>query len=229
MMVEPPTPNPDGDVATMESIQAVGNRDRQGVTQDSPIPAGYRIDGKSPPSPSRAPAQNGDNSYESGTNATKQRARLPQIVTTTPDPSTQPKPGLVPIPPPTVDSSESTSLQPIDRRAHIRRASVHQPTQLSTGYSRDVLLRSSFAVSGTAAALLDDSAQGEKALEDETLANVEELLEGFDWGTIGAPGRGEPSAASATEVFERRLLDELNALEAVRSVDVVLEFSRCRV
>ncbi|KAJ9118723.1 hypothetical protein QFC22_003944 [Naganishia vaughanmartiniae] len=215
MMVEPPTPIPGGDVATMESMQDVASKEGRGMAHDSPIPAGYRMDGKNPVPPSRDPAQNDS---KSGTNATKQRARLPQIVTTTPGPSTEQKASRTLDPPPAASNLESASLQPIDRRAHIRRASIHQPAQTSTGYSRDVLLRSSFAVTGTAAALLDDSAQGEKALEDETLANVEELLEGFDWGTISLPGRGEPAAASATEVFERRLLDELNALEAVRVV-----------
>lgn len=97
----------------------------------------------------------------------------------------------------------------------MRRASFHPTAQPTADYSRDVLLRSSFAVTGTAGALLEDPAAGDRELEDETLANVEELLEGFDWGSMD-PVRGEEHrGASTTEVFESRLLDELNALEAV--------------
>ncbi|KAJ9110665.1 hypothetical protein QFC19_001494 [Naganishia cerealis] len=212
---QPPTPIPGGDVSTMERIQGDGRVDNdKRMNEDSTFPSGYRIEGKSPSLP-RDSTQSDNEKYQSGTNATKQRARLPPIVTTTPaDPtSVEQKPRLAPNTRPAGATSESSSLHPIDRRAQLRRASFHPPSQPTAGYSRDVLLRSSFAVTG--AALLDDSAQGEKALEDETLANVEELLEGFDWGTINLPGgRGEPTGASATEVFERRLLDELNALQA---------------
>jgi hypothetical protein len=57
--------------------------------------------------------------------------------------------------------------------------------------------------------LLDGEA-GEEELEDATMANVEEMLEGFDFGMeSGTQHQG------TAEAIEARLLDELNALEAV--------------
>lgn len=111
---------------------------------------------------------------------------------------------------------DAKPAESIDRVARMRRASFHPSVQPTAGYSRDVLLRSSFAVSGTAGALLEDPASADKELEDETLANVEELLEGFDWSSVDLARVEEFRGGSTTEVFESRLLDELNALEAVR-------------
>lgn len=51
--------------------------------------------------------------------------------------------------------------------------------------------------------------QADEELEDETLANVEEMLEGFDWGMDSVNRQ-----ASGAGAIEARLLDELNALEA---------------
>jgi hypothetical protein len=50
------------------------------------------------------------------------------------------------------------------------------------------------------------------ATEDALLANVEEMLEGFDW-TAGV-GTGESKKAGA-DAIESRLLDELAALDSV--------------
>jgi hypothetical protein len=94
------------------------------------------------------------------------------------------------------------------------------------GYSRDILLRGSIAPSGTAAVLLEDPTAVDKELEDETLANVEELLEGFDWGSIELARADEQRSTSTTEVFESRLFDELNALEAVSSISSIIIVSQ---
>jgi hypothetical protein len=140
---------------------------------------------------------------QSTSSATKQRARLAPIVTSSGDASGSPQ------------KPKASSGAPSDRLGHLRRASFHPNAQHSVGYSRDVLLRSSIAPTGTAGALLEDPAVADKELEDETLANVEELLEGFDWGSVELTRGDEHRSTSTTEVFENRLMDELNALEAV--------------
>lgn len=213
MLVEPPTPVPGGDVATMESIQDNGifSADRslsRDVSPHSSRGNGTNAESHSPPSP-------GKNDNQPATNATKQRARLAPIVTSSGDASGSPQKGKGGSEAPSELGKEARSLQPVDRRAHLRRASFHPTAQPTAGYSRDVLLRSSFAVGGTTGALLEDPSSVDKELEDETLANVEELLEGFDWGTIELARGEEFRSGSTTEVFEARLLDELNALEAV--------------
>lgn len=213
MMVEPPTPIP-GDIATMETMQDERpfEHDR-GAMQDVPArPSRGNAESTQPPA-IRAPEMS-----TASTNGAKQRARLAPIVTSTDAAdasSTKPKTTL------DVSSAGGKPADSIDRRAQMRRASFHPSAQPTAGYSRDVLLRSSFAVTGAAGDLLEDPASGDKALEDETLANVEELLEGFDWGSMD-PSRGDEQRGGATEVFESRLLDELNALEAVRETAFLL-------
>ena len=210
MTVEPPTPIP-GDVATMEPIQDAGpfKHDREPLRSVSMQSSRGNVETLRS-TPSRAVDVS-----PSATNATKQRARLAPIVTSTDgagDTAAKSKPSSE------AHAMDAKPAESIDRVARMRRASFHPSVQPTAGYSRDVLLRSSFAVSGTAGALLEDPASADKELEDETLANVEELLEGFDWGSVDL-ARGEGfRGASSTEVFESRLLDELNALEAV-SVD----------
>jgi hypothetical protein len=95
-----------------------------------------------------------------------------------------------------------------------RRASfVEAPA--ATPYSRDLLLRAgSFA---KAEALLEQDEDDGEDMEDATMANVEEILEGFDWGNHMVEYVG--SERQGSEAIEARLLDELNALEAV-SLDV---------
>lgn len=115
----------------------------------------------------------------------------------------------VQFPPEETDDEPDREPQPRARRASF----VAPPT--TTPYSRDMLLRAgSFA---QAEALLEqDDADGEE-MEDATMANVEEILEGFDWGNHGVESSG--SFRQGAEAIESRLLDELNALEAV-SVEV---------
>ncbi|GHJ89203.1 hypothetical protein NliqN6_5605 [Naganishia liquefaciens] len=206
MTVEPPTPIP-GDVATMETIQGARpfENDRQPSRDVSPQASRGNVETPEPSHSLTAGA------LPPASNATKQRARLAPIVTSTndaEDTAGKSKPSSE------VHAPESKPAEPIDRVARMRRASFHPSVQPTAGYSRDVLLRSSFAVSGTAGALLEDPASTDKELEDETLANVEELLEGFDWGSVDIARGEEYRVPSTTEVFESRLLDELNALEA---------------
>lgn len=52
--------------------------------------------------------------------------------------------------------------------------------------------------------------------DDGVLKNVEEMLEGFDWGMsaggLGLNGEGRKKGA---DIIENRLLDELTALDSV--------------
>jgi uncharacterized glyoxalase superfamily metalloenzyme YdcJ len=78
-----------------------------------------------------------------------------------------------------------------------------------------MLLRAGAGSFAQAEALLEqDDADGEE-MEDATMANVEEILEGFDWGNHAVESSG--SYRAGAEAIEARLLDELNALEAVSS------------
>jgi hypothetical protein len=78
-----------------------------------------------------------------------------------------------------------------------------------------MLLRAGAGSFAQAEALLgQDGANGEE-MEDATMANVEEILEGFDWGNHAVESSG--SYRAGAEAIEARLLDELNALEAVSS------------
>ncbi len=123
----------------------------------------------------------------------QQRQFLAPIITTT-----QPSPANSPNP----DEGHLDG----DRRVIVRRASFHPPPQ-NGPYSREVLLRgNSFPQAGQ----LLEADTGDDELEDATMANVEEMLEGFDFGMeSGTHHQG------TAEAIEARLLDELNALEAV--------------
>lgn len=57
----------------------------------------------------------------------------------------------------------------------------------------------------------------EKGSEEAILANVEEMIEGFDW-TAGGEGRKKGTA----DAIEGRLLDELAALDSVSGSRVFL-------
>jgi hypothetical protein len=114
-----------------------------------------------------------------------------------------------PPPPPEIDEEADREPQPRARRASF----VAPPT--TTPYSRDMLLRAGAGSFAQAEALLEqDDADGEE-MEDATMANVEEILEGFDWGNHAVESSG--SYRAGAEAIEARLLDELNALEAVSS------------
>lgn len=64
----------------------------------------------------------------------------------------------------------------------------------------------------TKAVLEDDTAEG-------TMANVEEMLEGYEWTALGA-GLGAVGGRGAADQIEARLLKELTALDAVGIFDI---------
>lgn len=79
------------------------------------------------------------------------------------------------------------------------------PPELTTAYSRDVLLTQRTGLLGA-----DVMSADEEEAADAIMANVEELIEGFDWtASAGDSSRKGPDA------IEQRLLDELGALENV--------------
>ena len=84
----------------------------------------------------------------------------------------------------------------------------------SVGYSLDET-----QAAANAAALLGQ--QGTRPLEDDSdvmLTNVEEMLEGLEWGAADGAGSGDGGDArrnvQGADQIEKRLLGELNALEA---------------
>ncbi|KAG8989881.1 hypothetical protein FRB90_002028 [Tulasnella sp. 427] len=54
---------------------------------------------------------------------------------------------------------------------------------------------------------------GEEDPAEATMANVEEMLEGIEWGFSGGYGAGRSGRTGAADMIEARLLDELMALE----------------
>jgi hypothetical protein len=65
---------------------------------------------------------------------------------------------------------------------------------------------------GTKTVLEDETAEG-------TMANVEEMLEGYEWTAVGA-GLGAVGGRGAADQIEARLLKELTALDAVSIFDI---------
>jgi len=62
-----------------------------------------------------------------------------------------------------------------------------------------------------------DNGLGEEESNEATMANIEEMLEGYEWSSIGTLGVwGEPKGVA--DQIEARLLKELSALDAVSVV-----------
>jgi hypothetical protein len=62
-----------------------------------------------------------------------------------------------------------------------------------------------------------DKVTGEEESNEATMANIEEMLEGYEWSSVGSMGIwGEPKGAA--DQIEARLLKELSALDAVRQL-----------
>lgn len=113
------------------------------------------------------------------------------------------------LPSPSIPQS-SQGLSPVDQDRRPQRRKSFHPAPVNTAFSREVLLTSRTNILPGAAGL---TLEGDKmATEDALLANVEEMLEGFDW-TAGV-GTGESKKAGA-DAIESRLLDELAALDSV--------------
>jgi len=124
------------------------------------------------------------------------------------------KPTVAVIPEPAKEPSPPVS--PVQTR--VRRASFVEPPT-ATPYSRDVLLRAGAGSFAQAEALLEQDDDDEEGMEDATMANVEEILEGFDWGSHHmVEHTGGSGDRQGVEAIEARLLDELNALEAVSRI-----------
>jgi hypothetical protein len=134
------------------------------------------------------------------------------ITPTTPTPTT-PSATLAPpggLAPPGATRTEAT---PRDGRktpeAPMQRRVSFVPPPLTTSYSRDVLLTQRTGLLGA-----DVMSQDEEEAADAIMANVEELIEGFDW-TASAAAAAADSSRKGPDAIEQRLLDELAALENV--------------
>jgi hypothetical protein len=109
--------------------------------------------------------------------------------------TTQPSP-LIP---------DAPQMQPVTEEKTLKRRVSFHPPPLDTAFSREVLLTSRSGVlpgAGLTVAATEDG-------EDAIMANVEELLEGFDWTATSSADRGKKGA----DAIEARLLDELAALD----------------
>lgn len=56
------------------------------------------------------------------------------------------------------------------------------------------------------------------------MANVEEMLEGYEWTAVGA-GLGAVGGRGAADQIEARLLKELTALDAVSIFDYIFHWA----
>ncbi|WVQ80381.1 hypothetical protein IAT38_002486 [Cryptococcus sp. DSM 104549] len=103
-------------------------------------------------------------------------------------------------------TASPSSANPHHRPA--RRASFHPPP-LDTTIDRELLLQSRTGLLPGAAGMTLDGAEGDDAI----LGNVEEMLEGFDWG-LNTGGLGGDGKRKGAEAIEGRLMDELTALDS---------------
>ncbi|OWZ79276.1 exocyst protein [Cryptococcus neoformans Bt85] len=185
-------------IAETETERSVSAGAGGKATQSSRIPSApvIREHSPSPPPPPPPPPQSTSNPQ-----ASEQKPKpAPPTITTT-DLSV-PSPGL--------NTSADFSSSPVSATRSSRRASFHPPP-LDTTISRDVLLQSRTGLLPGAAGMTIDESEG----DDGVLKNVEEMLEGFDWGMsaggLGLNGEGRKKGA---DVIENRLLDELTALDS---------------
>jgi hypothetical protein len=156
-----------------------------------------------PQPPSRSippPSQNGDIRKPPPPAINAPPPNAPTITTTLPSP-------LIPQEPPPAPTPTSATGHRINRRP-----SFH-PAPTKTAFSREVLLTSKAGLlPGGGLTVTDDS-----DAEDAILANVEEMLEGFDW-TAGVGVGGDGRKKGSADAIEGRLLDELAALDSVSCI-----------
>ncbi|WVQ76259.1 hypothetical protein IAR50_005924 [Cryptococcus sp. DSM 104548] len=144
----------------------------------------------------------------------------PAIREPSPTPDSAPAPKPTAMAPPRIMTTDlsapaqsSSALSPISATSatRSRRASFHPPP-LDTTISREVLLKGRTGLlPGAASMTIDDTDGG----DDAVLKNVEEMLEGFDWGFGGgALGGSLERRKKGADAIEGRLLDELLALES---------------
>ncbi|KAG8975726.1 hypothetical protein FRC05_005244 [Tulasnella sp. 425] len=106
-------------------------------------------------------------------------------------------------------------------QSRLRAPSPSVPNQTSPSPKRDPNARISFfdpANQAAADRLLFGASEGIGAIGEEdpaeaTMANVEEMLEGIEWGFAGGYGGAKKGRTGAADMIEARLLDELMALE----------------
>lgn len=158
------------------------------------------------PMPAPAPAPSGQMRKD------ERRGMLKPIITSTGPEAVKPggsvqivQPALPKIQLPPASEQKPAGTAQSNGQQRNRRMSFIPPPQ-NTPYSRDMLLRAG-SFSQAEALLGGNEAEDEEELEDATMANVEEILEGFDWSAATGTGGGD--------AIEGRLLDELNALSAV--------------
>lgn len=132
--------------------------------------------------------------------ASSRRAAKPR-----PTPEPTPSPAKAPAPPTKAELADPRERPPL-------------PVALGQGIRRDPYARISFydpANQASADRLLAISGSlGEEESNEATMANIEEMLEGYEWNSIETLGVwGEPKGAA--DQIEARLLKELSALDAV--------------
>jgi hypothetical protein len=90
---------------------------------------------------------------------------------------------------------------------------------LNQGVKKDPYARISFFDPANQAAadrlLAGDKAAGEEESNEATIANIEEMLEGYEWTSLSSGGSWGGDGKSAADQVEARLLKELTALDAV--------------
>lgn len=94
------------------------------------------------------------------------------------------------------------------------------PVTLNQGAKKDPYARISFFDPGNQAAadrllaVSGDKAAGEEESNEATIANIEEMLEGYEWNSFSSGGSWGDGKSAADQI-EARLLKELTALDAV--------------
>lgn len=125
----------------------------------------------------------------------------------------KPRPTPDPTPP-----SVRAPIPPVQHELSDPRERPPLPVTLGQGVRKDPYARISFydPVNQTAAdrLLAISGSLGEEESNEATMANIEEMLEGYEWSSIANSNTwGEPKGAA--DQIEARLLKELSALDAV--------------
>ncbi|KAG8814416.1 hypothetical protein FRC17_001136, partial [Serendipita sp. 399] len=132
-----------------------------------------------------------------------------------------PTPAPAPAPPP-IAPSTAPAFEPAPLR--VPRAPV--PVSLSQGARKDPYARISFydPANQTAVDRLlaagGEKGGGEEESNEATLANIEEMLDGYEWAVSASVGGWEEPIGAADQI-EARLLKELGALEAANMYSFV--------
>lgn len=213
--VRAPSPNPPSE-ASFRRPRASPRADRAPSPNPLPDPALFRrprAGSRSETEPSRGPSPAPPPPKPVPTPRAGARVdrELPTVDTASPQPKRMAKPRTTPTPSPQVELSDPRERLPLP------------PVSLGQGIRKDPYARISFydpANQAMADRLLAGSGSlGEEESNEATMANIEEMLEGYEWGSIGTLGTwGEPKGAA--DQIEARLLKELSALDAVRVLEM---------